>query len=139
MKNKLEIIKKRKDILAIIIYNNYHTDGTKFFSPDSFSQQLAYISHKKGHIIEAHIHNVIKREINFTQETLVIKKGKIKVNFYDSAKKYIGSRILNSGDVILLARGGHEFKVLEDVEMIEIKQGPYLAEKDKIRFEGRKK
>jgi hypothetical protein len=33
--------------------------------------------------------------------------------------------VLNSGDTILLASGGHGFEMLEDTEMLEIKQGPY--------------
>jgi len=31
--------------------------------------------------------------------------------------------------------GGHGFKILKDVEMLEIKQGPYNLIKDKIKFE----
>ena len=36
----------------------------------------------------------------------------------------------------MLVSGGHGFKVLEEVEMIEVKQGPYYGEQDKVRFEG---
>jgi len=137
MKNKnIEIIKNKKDILAIILYNNYYSEGLKFFTPGDFSQQLAFISHKAGEIIGAHIHNIVKREVRFTQEVWVLKKGKIKINFYDNQKKYLDFRILGTGDVILLASGGHGFEVLEDMEMVEVKQGPYLGEGDKTRFKG---
>ena len=44
------------------------------------------------------------------------------------------NRILQTGDVILLASGGHGFTMLEETEMIEVKQGPYAGEKDKTRF-----
>jgi hypothetical protein len=37
--------------------------------------------------------------------------------------------------VILLALGGHGFQVIESVEIIEVKQGPYAGDKDKTRFE----
>ena len=47
------------------------------------------------------------------------------------------STILRTGDVILLASGGHGFEVLEELEMYEIKQGPYIGEDDKTRFEGK--
>ena len=57
------------------------------------------------------------------------------MDFYDDYKDYLESRILEEGDTILLTSGGHGFKVLEEVEMIEVKQGPYSGEKDKIRFE----
>jgi hypothetical protein len=42
--------------------------------------------------------------------------------------------VLESGDVILLSNGGHGFEVLEEVEMIEVKQGPYCGDEDKTRF-----
>lgn len=136
MKKNIEIIKNKKDIIAIIIYNNYKKKGITFSTPADFSQQLAFISHKSGKIIEAHVHNISKRDIRITQETLFIKKGKLKVNFYDNAKKYFDSRTLEAGDVILLAGGGHGFECLEDVDMVEVKQGPYLNDRDKIRFKG---
>lgn len=137
MKGKnVEIIKKDNEILAMIIPNNYHSSETKFFTPNNFSQQMAFMSRKAGNIIGAHTHNVIKRDIHFTQETLFIKKGKVKVNLYDKERNYFDSRILEAGDIILLASGGHGFEFLKDAKIIEIKQGPYLGEKDKTRFKG---
>lgn len=121
-------------LLAIIIKNNHHQDGIKFFTPDEFSQQLAYMSRPKGHIIEPHIHKHLERRVVLTQEVLVIKSGKLRVDFYDNNQNYIDERILSKGDVILLAAGGHGFEILEDAEIIEIKQGPYVADDDKIRF-----
>ena len=47
------------------------------------------------------------------------------------------SRILEAGDVILLATGGHGFEVLEEIEMIEVKQGPYTGDQDKTHFYGK--
>ena len=34
----------------------------------------------------------------------------------------------------MLSSGGHGFKVLKDVKMIEVKQGPYSVSKDKVKF-----
>lgn len=121
--------------LAIIIKNNYKKDGVEFFTPNDYSQQLAYMSHKKGKKIDAHVHNKVSRDVHLTQEVLVIRKGKLRVDFYTQDQKYLESTILESGDVILLASGGHGFEVLEDLEMIEIKQGPYLGDEDKTRFQ----
>ena len=124
-------------ILAIIIRRNYKKEGIEFFTPDSFSQQLGYMSHKKGKIIAAHVHNPVKREVEMTKEVLVIKSGKVKVNFYDNDQNYLNkSVVLEVGDIILLAYGGHGFEVLEDLEMIEVKQGPYVGDRDKTRFTG---
>lgn len=121
-------------IFAIIIRNNYSKEGIEFFTPNDFSQQLAFMKHPKGKEIQPHLHNVVTREVHYTKEVLIIRKGVLEVDFYDDNKKYIESRELNAGDVILLAFGGHGFKCLDDVEMIEVKQGPYLGDADKIRF-----
>lgn len=130
----IEHIKNGQDVLAIIIYKDYRNDGVNFVTPSDFSQQLAFITKKKDENIQAHTHKIVKRDVHLTQETLFIKKGKLKVNFFDNDKNYLDSRILESGDVILLVSGGHGIEILEDVEMIEVKQGPYLNDDDKVRF-----
>lgn len=134
--SELQLIKKRDKLLAILVKNNYRCEGVDFLTPDEFSQQLAYMHHPAGKRIDAHVHNLIHRNVAFTQEVLFIKKGKLRVDFYDDYKDYLESRILSAGDTILLTSGGHGFKVLEEVEMIEVKQGPYSGEADKTRFDG---
>lgn len=124
------------ELLAIIIKNDFSKDGISFFTPNDFSQQLAFMRHPKGKIIPPHVHNSVKREVHYTKEVLIIKKGRLRVDFYDDCKNYLESRILSTGDVILLSTGGHGFIVLEDLEMIEVKQGPYAGEMDKTRFDG---
>lgn len=123
-------------LYAIVIRNDYSKDGLEFFTPDDYSQQLAYMKHSKGKKIDAHVHNVVKREVLYTKEVLIIKKGKLRVDFYRDDKSYIQSCIVQDGDIILLAEGGHGFECLEEVEMVEVKQGPYLGDKDKVRFTG---
>ena len=122
------------NLYALIISNSFNKDGITFFTKDESSQQLAFMKHPKDKVIEPHFHNPIKRIIYDTQEVLYIKKGILKVDFYDSKKKFLGSEFLNEGDLIMLIRGGHGFSVIEDLEMIEIKQGPYLGDNDKVRF-----
>lgn len=122
-------------LLALIIPNNYQKDGIEFFTPDDFSQQLAYMKHPKGKIIQPHVHNLVMREVHFTQEVLFLKRGKLRVDFFDDDQIYIESYILEAGDVILLSSGGHGFEVLEEIEMIEVKQGPFVGELDKTRFQ----
>lgn len=132
----IENITFNGNTLAIIIRQNHHEEGIQFLTEEHFSQQLAYMHHPKGKIIDAHIHNFENRNVIYTQEVLIIRKGKLRVDFYQDSQEYIESYILNEGDVIFLASGGHGFEVLEEVEMIEVKQGPYLGEKDKVRFAG---
>jgi hypothetical protein len=134
----VEEIKFDDKLLAIIISNKYCKDGISFFTPGEFSQQLAYMKHQKGKIIDPHVHNPVKREVHYTKEVLLIKKGKLRVDFYNDNQFYLESRVLEEGDVILLSEGGHGFEVLEDLEMFEVKQGPYAGDSDKTRFEPRK-
>jgi hypothetical protein len=135
----IENIHHQEELLAIIIYNNFNSPGIHFFTPNNLSQQLAYMRHPSGKIIEPHVHNPVPREVHYTQEVLFIKRGKIRVDFYDNLQNYLESRTLETGDVILLATGGHGFEVLEEIEMIEVKQGPYAGEMDKTRFMSHKK
>lgn len=123
-------------MLGLIIPSSFEEKGIHFFTPDDFSQQVAYMSHPAEKIIEPHVHNLVPREVHYTQEVLFIRKGKLRVDFYDEQQTYLESHVLQAGDVILLASGGHGFEVLEAVEMIEVKQGPYSGEKDKTRFRG---
>lgn len=124
------------ELLAIIISHKFADPGVHFFTPAEFSQQLGYIRHPAGKVIEPHVHNPVVREVYYTQEVLFIKRGKLRVDFYDTAKQFLESYILETGDTILLAAGGHGFVALEDVEMIEVKQGPYAGDRDKTRFTG---
>ncbi|MFJ7921361.1 hypothetical protein ACIQ6U_16580 [Lysinibacillus fusiformis] len=133
----IEEIKDKDGILmAIIISSDYKKKGISFVTPNELSQQLAYMNHPVGKIIEPHVHNPVPREVIFTQEVLFIKKGKLRVDFYDDQQNYFESRILCEGDTILLIQGGHGFEVLEEIEMIEVKQGPYAGDIDKTRFQG---
>lgn len=129
-----EQITYKDKLLAIIIRADFHKDGISFFTPDDFSQQLGYMNRPKDYVIEPHVHNLVERKVDLTQEVLVIRSGKVRVDFYDDNRNYLESRILQTGDIILLAHGGHGFKMLEPTEMVEVKQGPYCGELDKIRF-----
>ena len=130
-----EEIKHNSKIIAIIVRNKFSKEGVTFFTPNDFSQQLAFMCHGKGKTIPPHVHNPVSRNIHFTKEILFIKKGKLRVDFYNENKNYLESRVLLPGDVILLAEGGHGFEALEGLEMIEVKQGPYAGDSDKTRFE----
>jgi mannose-6-phosphate isomerase-like protein (cupin superfamily) len=132
----IEEIKESERLLAIVVRRDFRKEGIDFFTPGDFSQQLGYMNRPEGHVIPPHVHNPVAREVQYTKEVLFIKSGRVRVDFYDDDQTYIESRILETGDVILLAYGGHGFEMLEPTEMIEVKQGPYAGEHDKTRFEG---
>ena len=132
----IEQITHQNQLLALIVSHRFNQPGIHFFTPNELSQQLAYMHHPTGKVIQPHVHNPVIREVTYTQEVLFIKSGKLRVDFYNDQQEYLDSRILEAGDVILLVTGGHGFEVLEEIEMIEVKQGPYVGEQDKTRFVG---
>jgi len=121
---------------AIIVRSDFSRPGIHFFTPGDFSQQLGYMRHPAGHVIEPHIHNPVHRSVHFTREVLLLRRGRLRVDFYSDYGDYLESRELRAGDVILLAAGGHGFEALEEIEMIEVKQGPYIGDADKTRIKG---
>jgi mannose-6-phosphate isomerase-like protein (cupin superfamily) len=131
----IEYIKHNDVLLGIHISASYKAEGIQFFTDNTSSQQLGYMNRPQGYVIKPHRHNLVGREVHLTQEVLFIKSGKVRVDFYDNEQNYLESRILAQGDVILLADGGHGFEMLEPSEIIEVKQGPYVEERDKVRFE----
>jgi len=121
--------------IALIIKADFDESGLHFFTPGSFSQQLAFMKHPSGHKIAPHVHNMVNRQVLYTQEVLLIRRGRVRIKLYSSSKEFIVSRDLEAGDVILLCGGGHSFEMLEETSMIEVKQGPYAGDQDKTHFE----
>ncbi len=132
----VETIQRNGALLALIVRREFDQPGVSFVTPAELSQQLAVIRHPRGHRIPAHVHNPLPRQVLNTQEVLVVRRGQLRVDFYTDDRDYLESRILRSGDVILLASGGHGFHVLESCELIEVNQGPHAGAADKTRFEG---
>ena len=123
-------------LFAMIVRHHFRKPGITFFTNNELSQQMGLMRHPVGHVIEPHVHNHIARSVNYTQEALFIRSGKIRVDFYTEAQEYLFSHVLEAGDTILLISGGHGFEVLEELDMIEVKQGPYAGDSDKTRFKG---
>lgn len=130
----MKIFDQAGNLLAILIKADYDKEGITFFTEDDFSQQLAYMHHPQGHVILPHVHNIVKREVLYTKETLIIKNGKLRCDFYTDDYQYIKSVIAESGDIVLLVSGGHGFECLEETQFYEVKQGPYAGNNDKTRF-----
>ena len=130
----IEHIRHKDKIIAIIIKTNFHKEGITFFTENDVPLQLGYMSHPSGHEIIPHMHNTIKRKTNETYEVLMIKKGRIRIDFFSHSQEYLESRELMTGDLILLVGAGHGIVCLEPTIIIEVKNGPYYPEKDKERF-----
>lgn len=130
----LEKIVAAGESLALIIRTGYRRDGIHFFTGENSPQQLGYMLRPKGYTIAPHVHIPVKRHIDQTAEVLFIKSGRVRIDLYTSDKVYYQSVIVNAGDVVLLEDGGHGFFMLEESEIIEVKQGPYAKDDDKVRM-----
>lgn len=131
----IEHVRHLDQTIAVIIRSEFRSEGIEFFTPSIFSQQLGYMNRPAGYVIDPHVHNPVRREVSWTQEVLLVRTGKVRVDFYTDGRHYLESRIIKTGDVILLAAGGHGFEMIEPTEMIEVKQGPYSGDRDKTRFD----
>jgi len=131
----LETIQCDGKQLALIVRRDYTAEGIRFFTPDTYSQQLGYMKRPIGYVIPPHVHNPVKREVEYTKEVLIIRRGVVRVDFYSDDQTYLRSSVLRAGDIILLAFGGHGFEILEEAEIVEVKQGPYAGDQDKTRFD----
>ena len=131
----IEKILHKKRLFALIIRRQFRKkSGINFFTSKEATQQFGFMKHKKNHIIKPHKHNKRLTRVLRTTEVILLLKGTLRVDFYNDKYKYLFSKKINERDIIMLIHGGHGFKVLKNVEMIEVKQGPYSLASDKIKF-----
>ncbi len=131
----IEKVLHKKKLFALIVRRQFRKkSGINFFTSKEATQQFGFMKHKKNHIIKPHKHNKRLTRILRTTEVILLLKGTLRVDFYNDKNKYLFSKIINEKDIIMLIHGGHGFKVLKNVEMIEVKQGPYNLANDKLKF-----
>ncbi|MBI5583958.1 MAG: hypothetical protein HY892_09055 [Deltaproteobacteria bacterium] len=130
----VERVHAGQKLIAIIIRGAFEDSGVSFFSPFEFSQQVGILVHPSGFEVKPHVHKLISRDVRVTQEVLHLIRGKVEIVLYDENHQLIQTCILQGGDTILLASGGHGLRVLEPAKIIEIKQGPYAGMDDKEYF-----
>jgi mannose-6-phosphate isomerase-like protein (cupin superfamily) len=130
----IETFTREGRILALVVRAGYRGDGIQFFTPDDLCQQLGYMRRPAGHLVEPHVHRPLRREIVGTSEVLFIRSGRARIDLYDEQESFLESVIVGPGDVVLLSAGGHGLEMLEECEIIEVKQGPYHHDLEKSRF-----
>ena len=131
----IEKVLHENKLFALIVRSKFRKkSGINFFTPTNTTQQFGFMKHKKNHFIKPHKHNKRLTRILRSTEVILLLKGTLRADFYNNNNKYLLSKIINEGDIIMLIHGGHGFKVLKNIEMIEVKQGPYYLASDKVRF-----
>jgi hypothetical protein len=123
------------EALAFIIRAGFKASGVEFLTPDDFGQQIGYMTRPTGETIQPHVHEQITRTIVGTQEVLIFRSGLVRLDLFEHDRTYVGSTVMHPGDVVLLNKGGHSLYIIEEADIIEIKQGPYAEGRDKTRFD----
>ena len=130
----MEVVDSSGHLLAMITRSAGYGEGVHFVTPNDLQQQVAVMKRPAGDVIPAHTHLPVPRSLRGTQEVLIILRGALQADIYDSEAILITSVVLEAGDVITLVSGGHGFSVVEEAEFIEVKQGPYVPGRDKVVF-----
>jgi hypothetical protein len=114
-------------------------DQTIFYSPPESSFQFGLLAHKAGFTEPPHYHKPITRTIHDLQQMFVVQRGVIVLEVYSDDGSLLREVILRPGDAIVLIHGMHALRVIEDMQCISVKQGPFLGtEQDKILVEVKK-
>jgi hypothetical protein len=129
-------IERNGVVLAKLIKSDDIKPGLNFYSENPDFIQVGVWEYEKDKNLLAHIHNILERTINRTNEVLYIIKGRLEATIYTIQEEFVEKLILESGDILILLTSGHGYRILEDsTRVLEIKNGPYLgAELDRIRI-----
>lgn len=128
----IEVIEHQGTRYAEVLRAGTKVEKTQFFSPAGSSLQFGLLAHEAGFVEPAHVHHPVKREIRDLQQMFVVQRGVVAVDFFGPGGRKVAEVTLRTGDGILLVDGAHSVRVLEDMQCISVKQGPFLgAENDK--------
>lgn len=111
----------------------------KEIAPPQQFLQLCLLKVQEGRKFPAHKH--IWKEPSYdsviAQESWIVVRGTVKINFYDTDDTFLESEILEQGDCSMTFEGGHSYEILEPNTIVyEYKTGPYLGQKlDKVFLE----
>lgn len=123
---------QHNNILAIVVNNC--PDKTTFITDHTHIQQVGYIVLKQNNTIQRHYHTQITKTVSGLTEVLYVKSGRCTVHFYDLNQVFVSDLEIKTGDLLIIISGGHGFTMLEDTVLIEVKNGPYLGDLERIRF-----
>ena len=123
---------------AEVIWADTEVERTTFFSPPDSSFQFGLLAHEAGFVEAPHHHRPITRTINDLQQMFVVQRGVVAVQLYTDDGCLLQEIIMHPGDAIVLVHGPHAIRVIEDMQCISVKQGPFMGtEQDKVLVEGK--
>lgn len=129
----IEVIEYNGVKYAEIIWSDTQVEKTTFFSPPDSSFQFGLLAHGAGFVEPPHYHKAVTRTISDLQQMFLVQRGVVVVELYSDLGSLLREIELHAGDAIVLIHGVHALRVLEDMQCISIKQGPYMGEEqDKV-------
>ena len=127
----------RRHPYAEVIWADMQVEKTTFFSPPESSFQFGLLAHEAGYDEAPHYHKAVAREIDDLQQMFVVQRGVVDVQLYDDDGRLF-REVASAGDAIVLIHGVHAIRVIEDMQAISVKQGPFLGdEEDKVESSSR--
>tara|TARA_B100000427_G_scaffold299946_1_gene281988 strand:- start:211 stop:615 length:405 start_codon:yes stop_codon:yes gene_type:complete len=125
-----------EEVISIIIDLEKAKEGLDFFSDSEDFIQVGTWNYKKGKTLPLHYHNEFERTSKRTSECVYVLKGKVECNLYSEKGEFIEQVLLDSGQMIIQLSQAHEYVILEDSIVLEVKNGPYFGpDKDRTRIE----
>lgn len=132
----IETIEHEGRRYAEIIWADTKVETTTFFSPAESSFQFGLLAHGAGFVEKPHYHREFERTIMDLQQMFVVQRGVVAVDLYSDSGDRIRELTMRAGDAIVLIHGVHSIRVIEDMQAISVKQGPFLGvEFDKVEVE----
>ena len=128
-----EIIEHDDVCYAEVIWADTRVEQTRFFSRAGSSFQFGLLAHDAGFVEAPHYHHPVERKITDLQQMFVVQRGVVAVEFYDPNGIMFREVVLRQGDAINLVHGVHSVRVIEDMQCVSVKQGPFLGDQlDKV-------
>lgn len=132
----IEVIEYNGVRYAEIIRVDTQVVKTTFFSPPESSFQFGLLAHEAGYKEAAHFHQPFSRTVTDLQQMFVVQRGVVGVRLYEDNGSLLRDVALYPGDAIVLIHGVHAIHVIEDMQCISVKQGPFLGDAfDKVVVE----
>ena len=129
----LEVVTHGGIRYAEIIRADTRVETTTFFSPAESSFQFGLLAHEAGFIEPPHYHREFERTIRDLQQMFVVQRGVVGVQLFADDGRMLREVELRQGDAIVLIHGIHAIRVIEDMQCISVKQGPFLGDQyDKV-------
>jgi hypothetical protein len=129
----IEVVEHGGIRYAEIIWSGTTAERSTFYSPPDSAFQFGILARPKGFVEAPHVHKKIERTVDDLQQMFVVQRGVVAVDFYDAGGRRFREVVLRQGDAINLVHGAHSIRVLEDMQCLSVKQGPFFgAENDKI-------